>query len=139
MSTDASKPGEGSGIIEYARPSPCNRPKTRAILAAWLLPAGLQLLGWVILFRRFPGESPLDYIHDWLGGLAGVPLFIGAMLGLISTNSTTAFLALTLCSWSAILTIALVSSVRQLPLAAHWGLSCFWSICGVILFLGLAA
>jgi hypothetical protein len=140
MIGNGSKSTSAAATISYARPSGPKFATRRAVLAAWLFPAAVQLVGLLVLFKPYPRQVVLDYLHGYLASIAGFPLFAGITLGLIPPDSgIVTFSMLAVASWSVLLTVATTAAARRLPLWAHLALSCFWTFGGCLLWLGLAA
>ena len=125
-------------IINYARLASAALQSRVAVFATWLLPAFIQLCGWLVLFRPSPTDGPLVQLRNCVGSLAGLPLLAGALLGLVRPSGINIGLV-AIVTWSTLIGFAMFSPARRLPLWAHFGLSIFWTLGGLLAWLTLAA
>ena len=127
-----------SATLDYI--SPPTRPRQNrpaAIALAWLCPASLHLIAWVLLFRPYPTDGPGVYVRNVARSVAGVPLFFAAQLGHAFVSLPAAVAAASVCLVGP--PVLLVGVGRRLPLGIYVGLSCVWNLAGCALYAVLCA
>jgi hypothetical protein len=122
-------------IISYAQGDGLVQIHTRkAVVAAWLLPVFLQLLGWIFLFKPFPGDGIIVYTRNFAAGISGFVLFEFSALGFVPPNNTVRYSIIAVSSWIVLLSVANLPRVRRMPLKVHFAISVAWNLVGLFLY-----